>query len=124
MPEPRVVFVTNMSPAHSYESAVRYGAIRPITSGNYPVFKSYRLTEEIARSLAYSTEDDYLLFSGSSFVAGLCAVVWLMMHRECKVLLWDPKQRAYVPRTVKRDEIRVLIERARDQVAAIERGKG
>lgn len=117
-PEPATVFITNMSPAHSYESAARYGAVRPVTSGNYPVFKSDRLLEEIVRSLAYSTETDYLLFSGSSFVAGMCLTVWLQMHKECRSLLWDPKQRSYVPRTIKRQDIQMQIERNKDRMEA------
>lgn len=109
------VFVTNMSPAHSYDSATRYGAIRPVTSGNYPVFKSDRLMEEVARSLSYSQEFDYLLFSGSSLVAGMCLAVWLYQHSECKALLWDPRTKAYVPRTIRKKDIAILVEKARDQ---------
>lgn len=112
------VFVTNMSPAHSYESAAKYGAVRPVTSGNYPVFKADRLTEEVIRSLTHSEATDYLLFSGSSFVAGICLAVWLMMHRECHALLYDPKQKAYVPRTIKKQDIQLLIEKARDRMEA------
>jgi len=76
-----------MSPQHSYDSASKYGAIRPVTSGNYPVFKTDRLIEEVVRSLTYSSRTDYLLFSGSSFVAGICMGVWLAMHKECHALL-------------------------------------
>jgi len=107
-----------MSPAHSYESASKYGAIRPVTSGNYPVFKSDRLMEEVIRSLAYSASTDYLLFSGSSFVAGICLAVWLTMHKECHSLLYDPKQRAYVPRTIKRQDIQIQIEKVKDRLEA------
>jgi len=112
------VFITNMSPAHSYDSAARYGAVRPVTSGNYPVFKSERLMEEVIRSLAYSASNDYLLFSGSSFVAGICLAVWLHMHKECHALLWDPKQRAYVPRIIKREDIQMQVEKIKDQLEA------
>lgn len=111
-----VVYVTNMSSAHSYESATRYGAIRPVTSGNYPVFKSDRLMEEVVRALVHSTEADYLLFSGSSFVAGLCLAVWMTMHKECEALLWDPKQSSYVPRKLRRGDILTLIEKERDRL--------
>jgi len=41
--------------------------MRPITSGNYAIFKTTRLLEEVVAALARSSETDYLAFSGSAF---------------------------------------------------------
>jgi len=110
------VFITNLSPKHDYSAAVRYGAHRPVTSGNYPVFKTDRLVEEIVRALMYSSEDDYLLFSGSSFIGGLCLQIWLSLHKHCKVLLRDSRQNSYVPRLIRRGDLITQIEHAKDQL--------
>jgi hypothetical protein len=111
------VFVSNMSADHKYESLSKFGAVRPITQGNYPIFKTQRLTEEVIKALLSSAPTDYLALSGSSFVAALCLSIWLILHRECNVLLYDPRQNAYVPRSIKRSEIIVQIEKQRDAVA-------
>jgi hypothetical protein len=107
-----------MSPDHKYESLTIYGAIRPITTGNYPIFKTQRLIEEIANALVNSEATDYLALSGSNFVAALCLLEWLLIHKECNVLLYDSRQRSYVPRPLKKAEIIVQIEKERDKVDA------
>lgn len=112
------VFISNMSKDHDYGKAAPYGVIRPVTSGNYPIFKTARLTEEIVGALIHSTEDDYLLLSGSSVVAGLCLSIWLTVHKKANLLLHDRRQGAYVPRSIDRDELRLEIEQARDKLKA------
>lgn len=71
--------------------------------------------EEIAHSLSYSQEGDYLLFSGSSFIAGLCLAIWLYKHSICNALLWDNRAKAYVPRKVTKKDIAMLVEKERDK---------
>jgi len=122
MPTEKVVYISNMSPAHSYESASRYGAIRPVTSGNYPVHKTERLLEEIIQALVQSEEDDYLLLSGSSFIAALCLAVWFMLHKRCLALLWVPRQQEYILRTLKREDILTQIVKMQDKVKKNGRG--
>jgi len=113
MTEPATVYITNMASDHDYRTAAAYGTIRPVTSGNYPIFKSARLLEEVATTLSQSSEEDYLLFSGSSFVAGICIAVWLQKHKECKALLYDRTQRGYVTRVVRKADIIIQLEKAR-----------
>lgn len=108
------VYVTNLSD-HDYSPIAHYGAMRPITSGNYAIFKTTRLLEEVVSVLAASSDEDYLAFSGSAFVGALCLTVWLIMHKECNVLLFDPRQNAYVPRVIKRSEIVLQIAKLREQ---------
>ena len=115
---PVVVFLTNMSADHNYAAAARYGAIRPVTRGNFPVYKHVRLIDEIISALVHSTKEDYLLFSGSAFVASICLSAWLILHRECKALLWDPRQNGYVPRKITRDALVISIEKAKDEINA------
>lgn len=109
------VFVSNMAAEHDYSSALQYGALRPITSGNYPIYKTSRLIEEIASALAESSSDDHLLISGSSVVAALCAVVWLMYHNKVNILLWDRGNGCYVERVIDKDSLRITIEQLVDR---------
>src|ERR1700681_948330 len=100
-----VVFISNLSGEHDYQPAAEFGALKPVTSGNYPVFKTHRLRDEIAEVLAKSTVNDYLLLSGSSMVAGLCMTYWLMIHDKVNLLLYDKKATKYVCKTVSRSEL-------------------
>lgn len=117
--EAATVFITNMAADHNYESAAKFGAIRPVTRGNFPVFKHIRLIEEISETLIHSSKGDYLAFSGSGFVGALCLSVWLMLHKECRALLFDRQQNAYVLRVIKRDALVINIEKAKDKNARL-----
>ena len=121
MEPPRIttatVFISNLGPGHDYSKASRWGAIRSITQGNYPIFKTDRLIEEITSVLTHSSPEDFLLLSGSSVVAGMATAVWLTFHPRCKLLLFDrkaPDGGSYVLRVVARDQIKLSIERHRD----------
>lgn len=111
-----MVYITNRSDTHSYDSATRVGALSFVTTGNYPVFKTNRLQEEIITALAHSTKDDYLLFSGSGVICALCLAVWLEMHSTAKVLLWDRTQNMYVTRIIERRELITSIEVEQDLI--------
>lgn len=110
------VFISNMSIDHDYTNAAVFGAVRPITSGNYPIFKTTRLIEEVIKALIYSKDTDYLLLSGSSVVASICLAVWLMLHKKANLLLHDRRQNQYVPRVFDREATLLELERARDRL--------
>lgn len=110
----QTVFVTNRSSTHVYDSAMKYGALRFVTSGNYPIFKTTRLQEEIIEALINSNEDDMLLFSGSAAIAGMCMSIWLELHKRVRVLLWDRTQDLYVLREFTKQDIRLKIEQTAD----------
>lgn len=109
------VFVTNKSEAHNYSSASRFGALRFVTVGNYPVFKTNRLVEEIVSILVYSTPDDYLLISGSAAIAAIAMAVWLELHPRLKLLIYSRAEETYVQRDFVKSDLRLQIERARDR---------
>jgi hypothetical protein len=112
-----VVFVTNFHPDHDYRPATEFGALRPVTSGNYPIFKTQRLLEEICDSLQESSENDFLLFSGSSTIAGLALAVWLSKHSKANLLLFERAmgRNKYVVRTITKHEVLQAIEEARER---------
>lgn len=113
---PSVVFITNKSSTHEYSPAGKFGAIRFVTMGNYPIFKTRRLQEQIASVLVHSQPTDYLLLSGSSMIAALCLGIWLNIHKEARILMWDRSQNEYVMRVVSTEEIRLDVETAVDQL--------
>lgn len=108
------VYISNMGPDHDYSKASTYGALCPITSGNYPVFKTGRLLEEITSVLVNSQPDDYLVLSGSNLVAALCTAVWLMKHNRVRFLVYD-RPNGYVERVVSAEEMHLLIEKVADE---------
>lgn len=116
----RVVYVTNLHADHDYTPATEYGAIRPVTSGNYPVFQTRRLMEEICDSLAESTDEDFVLISGSSVIAALTLAVWFGMHSQCNLLLFERKhtRESYTVRTISTIEVLRGIEAARERKEA------
>jgi hypothetical protein len=115
-----VVFVTNFHPDHNYQPATEYGAVRPITSGNYPVFKTHRLLEEITDAIVESDEQDFLLLSGSSAIAAIAIAVWLTKHHQVNLLLHEKRhgRQGYVPRTIKRTDLLFAVEEARNRKEA------
>ena len=116
----KVVYVSNMNKSHDYTSAELFGVLRPVTTGNYPVFKTARLIEEIIESLIESSQEDYLLVSGSSIVAALSMTVWLTMHEKVNILLFDRSESMYTVRVLERKDIGLEIERTIDRRAIAE----
>ena len=109
----KAVYISNFG-AHNYAPAARFGAVVPLTNGNYPIFRTARLVEEITQGLKNSTEDDYLLLSGSSIIAGIALAVWLTYHDKCNLLLYDRKTEEYVPRSISGTELTLQVEATRD----------
>lgn len=111
------VYISNMSRDHDYTKAAQYGAICPVTSGNYPIFKTVRLVDEVVNILIHSKDTDYLLLSGSSVVAGICLAVWFMLHKKVNLLLHDKRQGGqYIPRLFDKEATLLEIERVRDKL--------
>ena len=116
----KVVYISNLNKLHDYSSAEHFGTMTTVTAGNFPVFKTGRLIEEIVGSLIESSQDDYLLVSGSSIIAALSMAVWLTMHEKVNILLFDRTEDMYTVRTVERKEIGLEIERTIDRRAGAE----
>ena len=113
-----VVYISNQAKQHDYSPAREHGILVAITSGNYAIFKTDRLREEIIGALTLSTPNDFLLLSGSSIIAGICMAVWLLQHETVNLLLYDRSARKYVKRSFSRNEAMIEIEQMRDRVAA------
>lgn len=115
------VYVTNRSPTHDYSPAEKYGTVAFLTSGNYPIFRIERLQEEMIEILIHSQPSDYLLPSGGSVIVGMAMAIWLQLHKEVKLLLWDRARDEYVERRVDLSIMRLAIEETLDRINAASR---
>lgn len=113
--KPRTVYISNKARNQNYKAAEEFGSVVFVTQGKFPIFKTNLLRGEIIKVLLWSEEDDYLLLSGSTVVAGLCLMIWLMLHKQCKLLLHDPKM-GYIPRKFSREEVMMEVETLRDKM--------
>lgn len=116
--QPATVYISNLSPDHDYTAAKNYGTLRPVTIGNFPIFKIGRLVEEIATALAASTPDDYLVLAGSSIVASLALAMWLHKHKSCQMLLYDRAAGKYTMRLVATEQFDGALEAAQDRAGS------
>lgn len=96
------VYISNLSPLQKYGSARLYGELVPLTKGNVPIFKTTAIQDEILNGLQDSTEEDYLIISGSAVIAALVMGVWLTLHPTCKLLLYDKREDSYSLRIIER----------------------
>lgn len=82
------VFVTNFA-GHDYTKAERFGDLVYLTRG-YVDFNSLdRLKFRIAERLLDATDEDYLLFSGNSYISIIAAIIWYERFKKVKLLVHD-----------------------------------
>ena len=107
----RTVWVANES-GHDYEPAEQYGKLGKLTLGNQNTFRLDRLIAHITRGICkFTSEDDYLLISGSPVINSVAFHVWLETHPRCNLLQWRAKSREYILTTVTRTQIESLVDK-------------
>lgn len=106
--EPRV-FVTNYA-GHDYEAAEKFGKPIFITRGFVNFYSLDRVKYYLAQELQNCTPDDYLLLSGSSFLAVILAVLWYEKHGKVRILNWDKKGETYREMVLTEKNITQLLE--------------
>lgn len=82
------VFVTNFA-GHDYTKAEQYGEIFYLTRGFVNFNSLDRLKFKIAEALLDATGEDYLLFSGNSFISIVAAIIWYERFKKIKLLVHD-----------------------------------
>jgi len=71
-----------------------------------------RLAKHIAKGvIKYARKEDYVLVSGTPMVNVLAIWIWLLFHKECNVLQWDAKSRAYRKSTLREDATRNMMQK-------------
>lgn len=94
------VFVLNKS-AHDFSSAESFGELIFVTDGHYNIFNTGQLIQFLANFFSdFDSQEDFLVMSGSPFVASLAFTYLINNVNSVKLLLFDAKQRIYIPRTL------------------------
>ena len=109
------VFVVNVS-NHDLSDAERFGELIPITVGATNPFQSDELTAMVAKVIAKSTTDDYLLLSGHRPLNSIASILWIFKNQHLKILIFNSKRRQYVQRDLSLRHMQELMARAVDSL--------
>ena len=94
------VYVMNKS-GHDFSDAEKHGELVYLTEGKHNIFSTGAMIQDLKNKLRdFKPSEDFLLMSGSPFVAASAMSIILTKIRSVNVLLFDAKNRVYVPRTV------------------------
>lgn len=113
---PGRIFVLNYSghsirPAFEFSNLPEEDKLVLLTRGNVDQFNPEALIQQIAygdngrSGLLEYQRGDYLLLSGPGLLHICCAAVFVAMNKNMSLLLFNPKQRNYIPRDVVLDNI-------------------
>ena len=97
------IFVTNyidFDLDDAWQYAEKGGSILPITKGRINIFNVDNLIRKIKAKLVQMTTDDWLIISGNPVVSSLVCSLVAQRFGKINLLLWDARNRAYVPRKV------------------------
>lgn len=84
------VWIVNFA-GHDYSDAEKWGEIRPVTIGYVGQGSFDRLLYDVVNGLKDSQPDDWMLPSGLTILNVIAAAVWLKMHGELRILVFDRK---------------------------------
>jgi len=108
------IWIVNESghPYHLALNTVPDATLRPFTIGTINPFRVDRLSSEIATGVVkYSHADDYVLLSGTPILNAIVIAIWLLHHRNCKILQWNAKKGEYALSNLSQDNLAALIEK-------------
>lgn len=97
------VFVTNyvdFDLDDAWRFASKGGSIIPITKGKINIFNVESLLRKIKTSLVQMEADDWVVISGNPVVSSLVCSHISQKYKKINLLLWDARNRCYVPRKV------------------------
>lgn len=108
------IYIVNDS-GHRYhlaEELVPNAELIAMTKGNVNPTQVDRLAFQLNEFIALSTVSDYLLLSGTPILNALAGMLWILRHRECKMLIFEAKEQKYEQYIVDRANLeRILDER-------------
>lgn len=104
MPNPKV-FVVNQS-GHNINpvtDVVPHAEVIYLSEGNVNIFNTDRVIREFSLRLIDANPGDYLLLSGSIAINLVAFGILLEKCGSVNILLWQAKERRYVPRTITKE---------------------
>lgn len=95
MPHPNV-WIVNDSGNLDVSPATTFGVVRPIFSGTIHLHEQAPVVEEMRRVLdPHATRDDFVLYSGYSYLNSVVAHYFWKRFGVLKALIWVPKEKKY-----------------------------
>lgn len=88
------VWVVNFS-GHDYRKAQEHGEVVPVTVGYVSLGSLDRVLFDVINKLKDSSPDDWLLPSGLIALNSIATGVWVRLHGNLRLLLWDRKDDTY-----------------------------
>lgn len=100
------VYILNNS-GNDYSEATNFGELLIVNDGPYSIFNTGNLINSLkTKFMEFNAKGDYLVMSGSPFVAAMTLTLLLEHNKMINVLLFDAKRRTYIPRTIKLDQLK------------------
>lgn len=82
------VFVTNFA-GHDYTKAEKFGELIYLTKGFVDFNSLDRIKFRVAEKLLDADDEDYLLFSGNSYISIIAAIIWYERFKRVKLLVHE-----------------------------------
>ena len=83
-----------------------------ITKGKVDSRRIDQILFQAAKVLGESTGEDYLILTGPPTVNFVVAAVWITLHGQCNLLVWDAFRSSYLVRTLDVPQIDHVLMRA------------
>ncbi len=86
--------------------------IKSLSLGDINPLRTDRIAWHLGNGIAkFVKETDCLLISGTPIVNALALTMWLLVHKKCRMALWDAKKREYIISTVERENLARILQR-------------
>lgn len=108
------VWVVNFA-GHDYRKAQEHGEVIPVTVGYVSLGSLDRVIFDVASKLKDSSADDWLLPCGLIALNAIAAGIWMRLHGNLRLLLWDRKDDAYRTLTTDAGHLDFIIESLRNE---------
>ena len=108
------IYIVNDS-GHRYDLALREvpdAEMVSLTRGSVNPTQVDRLSFDLTQTISMSEKEDYLLLSGTPILNALAGMLWILRHDECRFLIFDAKEQAYVKMIVSRHNMQRMIDDA------------
>lgn len=93
------VYVVNRA-GHDLSDAQRFGDIVYLTEGPVDRFDTAQMFREIEDAMCDSEADDWILLTSLSVLCSISCAMFAAKHGRLNLLLWEPHERRYEPRTL------------------------
>ncbi len=86
--------------------------IKSLSLGDINPLRVDRISWHLGNGIGrFVKETDCLLISGTPIVNALALTMWLLVHKKCRMALWDAKKREYIISTVETENLKNILQR-------------